>query len=303
MTVIVRGVVLLAAILFIAVSASMNAVFLSSFGRTPTETTLLTGVSLAGDAIKAVLPIILMRAVMLRAWTHVAMAGVMLVVVIAMSLMSGLGFAALTRGNAVTARDGDKQTLAARLTDLVGIERQVAALGEARSATRIETDLDAAKLDALWTSSKACTQASGPATRQFCGGVFRLRSELAVATERDGLLAQKHRLRGEVERLRGIGALTDSDPQATALAEILGTDRRTPRMVLTTAGAVMLELGSILLILLAAGPTVSKWREPGTEPLAPPKVPTVPMSPDRAHWNRQRDAATVSQYRSPGDAR
>ena len=54
MTMIVRGVVLLAAILFIAVSASMNAVFLSSFGRTAVETTLLTGLSVSGDAIRRV---------------------------------------------------------------------------------------------------------------------------------------------------------------------------------------------------------------------------------------------------------
>ena len=303
MTMIVRGVVLLAAILFIAVSASMNAVFLSSFGRTAVETTLLTGLSVSGDAIKAVLPVIIMRAVILRAWVHTTMAGFMLVVVIVMSLMSGLGFAALTRGNAVTARDGDKHALAARLSDFAHIERQLSGLGEARSAARIETDLDAVKLDALWASSKACTQANGPATRQFCGGVFRLRSELAVATERDGLLAQKPTLRAEIERLRGTGAQTESDPQASALAEIMGTDRRTPRIVLTTAGAVMLELGSIILILLAAGPAVFKWRDPGTELPPPPKVATVPMSPDRTHWNRQRDAAIVPQYRSPGDAR
>ena len=84
MTIIVRGVVLLAAILFIAVSASMNAVFLSSFGRTAVETMLLSGVSIAGDAIKAVLPVIIMRAFMLRAWVHAGMAAVMLAVVIAM---------------------------------------------------------------------------------------------------------------------------------------------------------------------------------------------------------------------------
>ena len=303
MTIIVRGVVLLAAILFIAVSASMNAVFLSSFGRTAVETMLLSGVSVAGDAIKAVLPVIIMRAFMLRAWVHVTMAGVMLAVVIAMSLMSGLGFAALTRGHAVTARDGDRQALVVRVSDLAGIERQLAGLGEARSAARIETDLDAVKLEPLWASSKACAQANGPATRQFCGGVFRLRSERAVATERDGLLSQKLMLRAEIARLRDTGAAAESDPQAGALAEILGTDRRTPRLVLTTAGAVMLELGSIILVLLAAGPAVFKWQEPGTEPLPPPKVATVPMSPDRSHWNRQRHAAIVPQHRGTGDAR
>lgn len=297
MTIIVQGVVLLAAILFIAVSASMNAVFLSSFGRTAVETTLLTGVSVAGDAIKAVLPVIIMRTLMLRAWGHATMAGIMLVVVVAMSLMSGLGFAALTRGGAVTARDGDSQALASRLSDLSGIEQRLVGLSEARSAARIETDIDAVKLAPAWTASKACTQAQGPATRLFCGGVFKLRAELAVATERDGNLSARNALRAEIERLRGLGAARDSDPQAATLAEILGVDRKSPRIVLSTAMAVMLELGSIILVLLSAGPAIGGWREPGTEPPPPVVGASLPLSIDRMHWQKRRAPGSVSLNR------
>jgi hypothetical protein len=303
MTLFVKGVVLLAAALFIGVSASMNAVFLSSFGRTPLETGLLIGVSLAGDGVKAVLPVVVMRALGLRAWGHAVMASVMLAVVMAMSLGSGVGFAALTRGSAIGARETQAGVLAAREKDLAGIDRRLARLPDTRSAARIEADLDALKLERGWLASKACTEALTPGLRQFCGSLFGLRAELATATERDGLLADRHRLRAEVERLRGSGAGTDGDPQATALAELLGTDRNVPRLVLTTGMAVVLELGSLVLILLAAGPAIIGWREPGSEP-PPPLVPaTLPRSVDRAHWRRQRKFDNLSLDRGSGDGR
>jgi hypothetical protein len=69
----------LAAALLIAVSATLNAIFLSSFGRTPVETALLVGVSVAADVVKAALPAVLARALMLRAWTHLVAATGMLV--------------------------------------------------------------------------------------------------------------------------------------------------------------------------------------------------------------------------------
>lgn len=303
MTLLVKGVVLLAAALFIGVSASMNSVFLSSFGRTPLETGLLIGVSLAGDGVKAVLPVVFMRALALRAWGHAVMASVMLAVVIVMSLASGVGFAALTRGGAIGARDTQAGVLAAREKDLTAIDRRLAALPDTRSAARIEADMDALKLERGWLASKACTEALTPGLRQFCGSLFGLRAELATATERDGLLADRDRLRAEVERLRGSGAGTDGDPQATALAELLGTDRSVPRMILTTGIAIALELGSLILIILAAGPAIIGWREPGSEP-PPPLVPaTLPPSPDRAHWQRQRDVGKFALNRSSGDGR
>lgn len=303
MTVFVKGVVLLAAALFIGVSASMNAVFLSSFGRTPLETGLLIGVSLAGDAVKAVLPVVVMRALLLRAWGHALMASVMLAVVIAMSLGSGIGFAALTRGGAIGARETQAGVLAAREADLAALDRRLAALPDARSAARIEADMDALKLERGWLASMSCTQASSASLRQFCGSVFRLRAELATAAERDGVVAERQKLRTEIERLRGAGAGTEGDPQATALAELLGTDRHVPRLVLTTGMAVLLELGSLILIVLAAGPAVVGWRDPGSEPV-PPLVPAaLPLSPDRSHWQRQRDAGKTPPHRGAGDAR
>lgn len=303
MTQFVKGVVLLAAALFIGVSAGMNAAFLSSFGRTELETSLLLGVSLAGDGVKAVLPVVVMRALAVRTWVHAALASLMLAVLLALSLASGLGFAAVTRGSAIVAREFGASSLAVLERDLAENERRMAALNAARSIGEVETALDAARIDRNWQASKSCSETGGPSLRQFCTGIFALRGELATAREREALLMQRQTMRAEIARLRVAGAGADSDPQASALAEMLGTDRKMPRLILTSALAVILELGSLVLILLATGPAVRGWREPGTEPKPAVVEAVLPPSVDRAHWQRQRRGDILGDTRGSGNAR
>jgi hypothetical protein len=97
---------ILAALMFIAVSAIMNALFLSSLGRTPLEVGLLAAVSLASDISKAVLPVLMVRAVWLRAWGNAAAAALLLMGVVALSLASGTGFALMRTRNANAAHSG-----------------------------------------------------------------------------------------------------------------------------------------------------------------------------------------------------
>ena len=102
MSLLVHAAIAGSALIFIAVSAAMNAVFLSSLGQTTMETSLLAAVSLSADMAKAVLPVLVVRALFLRAWWHLALSSGMLGLLVALSLTSGTGFAALTR-NAATA--------------------------------------------------------------------------------------------------------------------------------------------------------------------------------------------------------
>lgn len=288
MSSIIKGTVLAAALLFIAISASINALFLSSFGRGPLETGLLAGVSIAGDVVKAVLPVVLSRTLLQRAWGQAALCGLMLAVAIAMSVASGLGFAARLRSEAVTIREGASAALKAREAELADVEQRLAALPPARIVSAITTDIDAAKLDRSWSASKSCNQIAGTAVRQFCERMVRLRGEYAAAGERERHDADRKTLREAISVLRKSGSDADADPQAGALAELLGIDRKTSRMLVTTAMAVVLELGSIVLILLAAGSSLRGWYEPGRQPTPPKEPVSVPASADRIHWQRQR---------------
>jgi hypothetical protein len=307
MTKLVTVAIALAAVLFIAVSATMNALFLSSLGRTPIEVGLLAAISIGADVIKAVLPVVIVWAAVKRAWLHTAMASVMLAVVVALSLASGTGFAALTRGASTAAREASAEELAARRRDVTDIETQLAALALTSPVAVIETELAATQSNWRWPATKSCTTVNTTAAQKFCAGVFKLRSDLASASERNRLTAERRGTRARIETLQASGANFDTDPQSTALATLFNVDKSTPRLVLTTGLAVMLELGSVVLVLLLAGPALLDKRPDLPVPKAPPKPVLnpveLPPSPGRAHWQRQRNKSIFNANRGEGHAR
>ena len=189
MSLVLQATVAGAALLFIAVSAIMNALFLSSLGRTPAEVALLAAVSIASDMVKAVLPVLIVRAAIVRAWSHGAIASVMLTVVVALSLASGTGFAALTRNASVTARGAQADELAARQKELRDIETGIEGLAPARQAAVVEAEIAGQSIDLRWSMSKSCTDITAASTRKFCAGLSVLRSELALATARSAVRA------------------------------------------------------------------------------------------------------------------
>lgn len=295
MSIIVQGTVLLGAIMFIAISAGMNALFLSSFGRSGVETGLLAAISIAADVIKAVLPLVLLRACMLRMWGQAALSGLMLAVVVSMSLASGLGFAAMARSGSAVALKGAEAALELRLAELADIDRRLALLPAAsRARALVDADLATAHLDRSWALSKSCTEMTSAATRTHCARVITLRAELATTTLRDDLEQQRRAIRETIVDLRAKGAGREADPQASVLADLLGTDSRRARAILTGGVAVVLELGSLVLILLAAGPVLRGETGSGKPAETPPVPISVPASADRTHWHRQRSGAPLS---------
>lgn len=303
MTRFVQVIILLAAALFIGVSATMNAVFLSSFGRTPLETGLLATISVAGDAVKGVLPVILVRSIMLRAWGHATMTTAMLTVVIAMSLTSGLGFAALIRGNAIAAQDAESAALFDRQRDLAVLERRLEDLTGTRTAVQIKAEMETVRLGGYTVLTKSCQEVTAAAGRRVCAALARLQGELAAARERDRLLAQRTELRQTIDRLTASGGGRDSDPQASVLASMLGVEPTVPRLVLTAALAVVLELGSILLILLASGPAVQGRRGDRCESASITEPAVIPPSVDRLDWQRRHGSGNLQVSRGGGHGR
>lgn len=290
-----KATVVTGAVAFIAVSATMNAMFLASLGRTGTEAGLLAAVSLASDGVKAVLPVLIARAITLRAWGHGVAAALMLVVVVALSLASGMGYAALTRDGATAMRESKVTILLARKQELRDIDAQFGALAPARPAAVVEVELSSVKLDRRWISTNSCEEHGTGSGRQFCAAVSKIQQELATAHSRDELVSRQQRLVLEIEELQRRGAGLESDPQASMLAELLGSNRKVPRVIITSFIAVILELGSVVLVVLAAGPTLRGWREPGDMPVPRPVPAETPLQSDRMQWRRQREKAGLVQ--------
>ena len=309
MSLILKLAIALAAVLFIGISATMNALFLSSFGQTSVEIALLASVSLAADVVKATLPVVIARAAFLRAWGHCTAAGVMLTLVTALSVSSGAGFTALTRNAAVTSRIAQAELLAARQRDLQLVDAQIEALAPSRAVSIIEADMAASAVDRRWQASNSCSAFTTTSTRQFCAEVFKLRSELSIALVRDRLAAERSVARAKVATLSTTGVGAESDPQAAAIAALFGVDKSTPRLVLPVSVAVILELGSVILVLLLAGPTIGRWKEPEMEPdpVAHAKPATISTSPplngDIVGWQLKKNRTTLTSERGGSNAR
>lgn len=292
MTVLIRTLVVGAALLFISVSAGMNALFLSSLGRTSLETWMLGAVSIASDAAKVALPVVLMRALAMRAFVHASVACLMLIAVIGLSLASGTGFAASMRSTKIAERDAHAAHINAEQHKLAQLDQRMTTLSSSRPEAVIQIELAGLQINRQWLSSRECTLPMAQAARLFCGDVFSLRVELETAKARAALASEHRAVTAALEVLQRTGDAGDSDPQATAIADVFGIDRRLPRVIVVSWMAAMVELGSVIMILLAAGPAIRGWREPGTIEPSPLVPAELPFQVDRHHWQRQRSGVT-----------
>lgn len=274
-----------AALIFITLSATMNAMFLSSLGRTSLEESLLAMLSLAADVAKATLPIVLVRSLTLRAFGQATGAALMLVVVILLSLASGIGFAAMTRGAATAARDVERLARLAKEQELRDVEAQLALMPVGLPVSVLDAQLAQATADRRWNQSKSCSEMTSNAVRQFCAGHLAMSASRSTATARDRLATLRAALLDKLSA--SAPAHAEKDPQAAAIADVFGLDATRLRRLLSIFLAVTLELGSAILVVLLAGPAVLQWH---SQPSVGAAIPAqMPPSSDVARWRRQQD--------------
>lgn len=278
----------LAALVFVGVSATMNALFLSSLGRSLVEAALLASISVAADLTKLVLPIAVLRAYSVKAWTEMSAAALMLLAVTALSLASGIGFTALTRDASIARHAAEGDALRAHEAQLRSVGARLAAIQIQRAPSVIAADIAAARLDRRWEHSKSCTAPPSASARQYCIELARLDAAFIEAGERDRLEAEQQKLRASLDHLRRERAGVDDDPQASAIATLLGVDRSVPRVALVSCLTIILELGCVVLVLLASGVSLRAHEVTISEPATPFTAAEIPEQADRKHWLRQR---------------
>lgn len=282
----------LAAVIFIVGSATTNAMFLASLGRTATEAAVYAAISVAADLAKVVLPVAIGAAVVGRKWLIATLCGMLLAAVVGLSVLSGTGFAALTRGSVMAVRDATAATLVALETEHRGLVQRLSRLTAAREPAIVAAALDVVTSDRRWQASKQCTEVSGAAIRQFCAEARGLRVEAIEAQERDRLQAEEQVLRARLAAVRTASGASVSDPQVAALAELVGWNADQLRASLGLSFALVMELGAIVLVLLVAGPLLrgDEERRPSDGEVKPAETKPVELMPqvDRSFWERQR---------------
>jgi hypothetical protein len=239
----------IAASVLLAVSAAMNWRFGFSLGKTGLDGQIYGAASAAADCFKALVPFFFFAAIRNRMWSQAAASAVVWVVVMAYSMTSALGHAALNRLDTSGQRAVQAANYHDLRTDLKRAEDQASWIPQHRPAQTVQAEIDNLKNQRAWSFSKGCTDVTGPQGREFCKQYHGLSAELASAQQAAALEARITELRVQLSRNEGGTVMSEADPQAAVLAKLVaillpGTKVADVQTALTIFVALLLEVGS-----------------------------------------------------------
>jgi len=225
----------------IALSMAINFTFGHGLGTNPLNARILGSLSVACDGLKALLPLSI-------AWQWAdghrlaaAAGAILFALLLAYGTASAIGFAAENRTALTTRRESHNAALNEATDDLGVAQTRLAALPPHRLVGVIEADLAAAQKDRLWDATAACTDATLPASRDFCKRIEAVKGERAIAAEAATLSTRIDYLKTQIARHRHTGAGRDPDPQAHAINDLTGVDISHVRSALTWLLALAVE--------------------------------------------------------------
>jgi hypothetical protein len=225
----------------IGLSMAINFTFGHGLGTSVLNARILGALSVACDGLKALLPLFI-------AWQWsdghrmAAAAGtVLFTLLLAYGTASAIGFAAENRTALTTKRDNRNAAHEQATADLAATHARLAALPSHRLSGVIEAEFAAYRKDRLWDRAAACTDATLPASREFCKRIDALKGERTVAAEADRLSAKVEHLKLQIEQARQGGAGREADPQASAISRLTGVDAALVRSGLTWLLALAVE--------------------------------------------------------------
>jgi len=246
----------IAALIMLGVSAAMNWQYGYNLGKTEFDSHILGAASIAADCLKALLPFFIFAAWRQRNWSQAIGGTALWTVCILYALTSAIGFASLNRSDTTGARAMEAQQYSDLRTQLERVVTQQQWLDKHRSVGMVEAEIDAEKQHFRWESTKGCTNATVPLSREFCENFHKLEAELAAARKDLVLQKRANELRAQLASMSGRAAAQNADPQASMIASLLGFDIKQVELGLTILVTLLVELGSSLGLYVST----STWR-------------------------------------------
>jgi hypothetical protein len=278
----------IAAGILLAVSAAMNYRFGFSLGKTSLDGQIYGLASAAADCFKALIPFFFFAAIRNKMWSQACAAALVWTVVLAYSMTSALGHAALNRLDTT----GQRAVAAAAYGDLRAdskrAQEQLTWIPAHRPAETVAAELNVLKAQRSWVLTKECTNVANKSARDYCQQFHKLNAELASAQQSQKLETRIADIGAKLASTAGGTAMAEADPQASVLAKITGLDISTVQTALTIFVALLIEVGSGFGMYVA----FAYWRlhDRKSEPVAP-----AVASADRA----VRAAPAVAGMESP----
>lgn len=242
-----------AALAFIAASALMNWVFMTSLGKSAFEQQIFGAVSVAVSAFIALLPTLILWAWREKRFVQVAVGVPVFFAFVAFSLSSAVGFAAKNRGTQTEDRSLATARLAEVRHEIGEAEARRKELGSSRPVAVIEQALRGLEQDGKWAWSRECQNATTAGERAFCKNYFDVKSEGARAAQLSLLETKIERLKSEARSYEEKGGGREADNQAAVLANLLGLQAIKVERGMTLFLAVLVEMGAALGLYLATG--------------------------------------------------
>src|SRR4249920_3480040 len=158
----------IAAGILLVVSAAMNYRFGFSLGKTAMDGQIYGAASAAADCFKALIPFFLFAAIRNRMWSQAAAAMVVWVVVVAYSMTSALGHAALNRLDTTGQRAVEAAVYKDLRADSKRAQEQLAWIPAHRPGETVAAEVNVLKAQRYWVVTKECTLVTGKGARDFC---------------------------------------------------------------------------------------------------------------------------------------
>ena len=262
------------------VTVAANLHFGLTLGSTPEEKIIYAIASVAADVVKCTAVMVVIRLWLKRQRVLAGVGTVLGLICLAWSLASAAGFALSTREHtaaihaaASKVNDGWKATISSAGEQLALVERS-------RPPPVIEAELASQLVPvAIWRRTQGCTELTLPESHSACARVLALRQELAAALSSQALEERIADARRELATQPVVGQT--ADPQAAALAALLGTEESKLRRGLALLLAVLVEAGSAFGFAIASAATAN------------------PPSPQRAGPTPRTSTAPDTALRSP----
>lgn len=236
---------------FMVAAGIMNWRYGIGLGRTLEDQYLYGGIHVLIDIGKVLLPFFCWWA-----WQHgrmfvsgLAAAGT--VGLVALSITSIAGFVDMNRA-VTTGTLVDKQDNAANWRDdLARMRAQRRQLGQFEPVAVVQQRLEQRQQDRRWQSTKQCTQATAPDSRDFCSEYKTLEAEKAKGLSAEKLEEQIAELSRKLTETAGVAAIDRGDPRAGIVSRISGWELLLVQTWLSLLQVVVIEFMSTFGIFLS----------------------------------------------------
>lgn len=262
---------ILAAGVLLVVSAAMNYRFGLSLGKTELDGQIYGVASAAADCMKALVPFFLFAAIKNRAWSQAAASMLVWGVVMAYSLTSAFGHAALNRFDVAGQRTHESNVYKEAQADLASAREQLSWLPQHRPIMAVKAEIEGMKGSRRWRATKACTNATIKKSIAFCDNYRASVAELASAEKAAALDSRIVKAQTTLAGFDGGSVNSQADPQAAVLAKLTGVDLENIQLAMTVFIALLLEIGSAFGMFIA----FSQWRIYERHTPAAPMMATV----------------------------